>query len=92
MLDRMQSDSDIPAALRPLRSGGWGIQKILARMGVGVSIHGNPGRFAGGKGLLLEAPRRSPHFSKAHGIDKRAAVPDSLSRYRRVAITGNGPP
>lgn len=103
MLDRMQADSGIPAALLQLRDGGWDvavvsngsswyIEKIFARLGVDLLVHSNPGRFVDGQGLIMELPEGSPYFSRSHGIDKRTVVRDALSKYSQVAFAGNGPP
>jgi 2,3-diketo-5-methylthio-1-phosphopentane phosphatase len=68
----------------------WYIDRILSSAGVQVPVHSNPGRIVPGRGLQIELPRNSPHFSRETGIDKAAVVRQALGRYHRVAYAGDG--
>lgn len=104
ILPAMQIDPALPDAVARLDAMGWDvivvsngslwyIDILLDGMGLHhLPRHGNPGRFVDGEGLLLQLPKDSPFFSPQHGVDKSMVVRDALSRYRRVAFAGNGPP
>lgn len=70
----------------------WYISKLLARAGVALEVHANPGSFVPGHGLLMELPTASPYFSPELGIDKTAIVQRFLDVGIRVAYTGDGFP
>jgi 2,3-diketo-5-methylthio-1-phosphopentane phosphatase len=70
----------------------WYIDWLLQRQEVQVEVHGNPGRFEEGRGLLLELPVHSPFFSPSHGIDKAAVVRAAQQAGGRVAFAGDGYP
>ena len=104
LLSDVQLDPDFAASVRQLEQAGWDliivsagshwyIDRILVKAGVNVSVHANPGRIQQGSGLLLSKHDRAhPFFSEEVGVDKAAVVRDALSRYRRVAFAGDGPP
>jgi 2,3-diketo-5-methylthio-1-phosphopentane phosphatase len=103
VVDRMELDRELPAAVAGLGRAGWKvvvtsagcdwyIRRLLAAAGVEVEVHSNPGRFEAGKGLLMEMPRGSPYLSAALGVDKTAVVRRFLAGGRTVAFAGDGFP
>jgi 2,3-diketo-5-methylthio-1-phosphopentane phosphatase len=99
----MDPDPDLKQSVERLRAGGWDvavvsagsswyIYQVLSASGVSLAVHANPGHFTPAEGLRMELPLDSPYCCPEMGIDKEAAVLDSLSRYRQVAFAGNGPP
>src|SRR5262245_10471463 len=71
VVDRMELDPDLRAAVAELRGAGWKvivasagcdwyIHRLLDAVGVQVEVHANPGRFVPGRGLLMEMPTDSP--------------------------------
>jgi 2-hydroxy-3-keto-5-methylthiopentenyl-1-phosphate phosphatase len=70
----------------------WYIDRILAAAGVHATVYSNPGRIEPGRGLILERATAAPFYSADVGVDKAAVVEDALSRYRKVAFAGDGPP
>lgn len=102
-VDGMELEPDLAGWVRRLGRAGWDvvvasagcdwyIRHLLGRQGVALEVHANPGRFAAGRGLLMELPTASPYFSPTHGIDKAAVVQDALRAGRRVAFAGDGYP
>ncbi len=71
---------------------GWYIERLLARAGVAVPVHTNPGRFDPATGLSMELPTDSPYFDPETGISKRAVVEHHLARGATVAFAGDGRP
>ena len=103
MVDRMELDPGLPAAVADLRRGGWRvvvtsagcdwyIRRLLAAAGVEVEVHANPGRFEPGRGLLMEMPTGSPYLSHTLGVDKARVVRRHLDDGRPVAFAGDGFP
>src|SRR5271166_4763796 len=103
VVERMELDPDLPAALDRLKQAGWDvvvtsagcdwyIQILLAKAGVTLPVWSNPGRFEEGRGLLMELPKSSPFFSPSLGVDKAAVVREGISSGRRVAFAGDGFP
>ncbi len=103
VVDEMELDPNLPAAVASLRRAGWSvvvtsagcgwyIQRLLAAAGVEVEVHANPGTFEAGKGLLMEMPADSPYLSRTLGIDKAQVVHRHLGQGRRVAFAGDGFP
>jgi 2,3-diketo-5-methylthio-1-phosphopentane phosphatase len=103
VVDRMELDPDLPAAVAALRRAGWQvvvtsagcdwyIRRLLAAAGVEVEVHSNPGRFVAGEGLLMEMPTGSPYISASLGVDKTAVVRRFLGEGRTVAFAGDGFP
>jgi 2,3-diketo-5-methylthio-1-phosphopentane phosphatase len=101
VVDRMELDPRLPAAVRELSSAGWRvvvasagcawyIDRLLADAGVEIEVHSNPGRFETGKGLLMEMPEGSPFLSPTLGVDKAGVVRHHLSEGRTVAFAGDG--
>lgn len=70
----------------------WYIERVLARCGVRLTVHANPGTFVPGEGLLMRPPLESPFYSPSLGIDKPAVVRRGLEEGRVVAFAGDGVP
>ena len=103
VVERMELDPDLPAALDRLKHEGWDvvvtsagcdwyIQILLAKAGVTLPVWSNPGRFEEGRGLLMELPKSSPFFSPSLGVDKAGIVRNATNSGRRVAFAGDGFP
>jgi 2,3-diketo-5-methylthio-1-phosphopentane phosphatase len=103
LVDRMELDPKLPAAVEKLRGAGWNvvvtsagcdwyIKRLLAAAGVEVEVHSNPGQFVAGKGLLMEMPTGSPFLSPTLGVDKARVVRWHLDEGRTVAFAGDGFP
>jgi 2,3-diketo-5-methylthio-1-phosphopentane phosphatase len=103
VVERMELDPQLPAAVAALREAGWGvvvtsagcdwyIRRLLGAAGVEVEVHSNPGRFEAGKGLLMELPTGSPYLSQMLGVDKKEIVRRFLAEGRTVAFAGDGFP
>jgi len=103
VVDRMDLDPNLPAAVAALRGAGWEvvvtsagcdwyIRRLLAAAGVEVEVHANPGRFESGRGLLMDMPTGSPDLSPTLGIDKARVVRRYLDGGRTVAFAGDGFP
>lgn len=103
VVQRMDLDPQLPAAVESLRRAGWRvvvtsagcdwyIRRLLAVVGVEVEIHANPGRFEAGRGLLMEMPSGSPYWSPTLGVDKTGVVRDLLNQRVTVAFAGDGFP
>jgi 2,3-diketo-5-methylthio-1-phosphopentane phosphatase len=103
VVNRMELDPELPAAVASLRRAGWSvvvtsagcdwyIRKLLATAGVDVEVHANPGRFVAGQGLLMEMPAGSPFWSATLGVDKAAVVRRYLEEGRTVGFAGDGFP
>jgi 2-hydroxy-3-keto-5-methylthiopentenyl-1-phosphate phosphatase len=103
VVERMELDLHLRAAVDALRQAGWRvvvtsagcdwyIRRLLGEAGVDVEVHSNPGRFVAGQGLLMELPMRSPFLSPTLGVDKAAVVRSYLESGRPVAFAGDGYP
>lgn len=104
VVERMELDPGLPAAVADLRAAGWAvvvnsagcewyIRHLLDAAGVtGVEVHANPGRFVDGRGLLMELPVDSPDLSPTLGIDKAGVVKRYLAKGGPVAFAGDGFP
>lgn len=102
-LDDMQFDPAAAAAIQRLRGAGWEvvvvsagcewyIRHILAKAGIQVVVHANPGEYAENGGIEMQIPSGSPYLSSFAGIDKAAIVREALENYRDVAFAGNSAP
>ena len=69
---------------------GWYIDRILGELGVDFEVHANPGRYAEGGPLIMEAPVDSPFYSPQSGVDKAGIVRFHQKRGARVAYSGDG--
>ena len=103
LVDRMELDPDLPDAIARLRAAGWEIivasagcdwyiRRLLAKAGVQLEVHANPGVFAPETGLALSLPVASPYFKRETGIDKSAIVRAALARDPRAVFAGDGRP
>jgi 2,3-diketo-5-methylthio-1-phosphopentane phosphatase len=103
VVDQMELDPDLPAALNRLKHAGWDvvvtsagcdwyIQILLAKAGVDLPVWSNPGHFEEGRGLLMQLPINSPFFSPSLGVDKAGIVREATKSGRRVAFAGDGFP
>jgi 2-hydroxy-3-keto-5-methylthiopentenyl-1-phosphate phosphatase len=103
VVQRMELDPNLPAALNMLAAGGWRvvvtsagcdwyIRRLLGDAGVEVEVHSNPGRFVAGQGLQMEMPKGSPYLSPTLGVDKSAVVRHELANQTHVAFAGDGFP
>jgi 2-hydroxy-3-keto-5-methylthiopentenyl-1-phosphate phosphatase len=103
IVDQMELDPELPQAVADLRQAGWRvivtsagcdwyIRRLLARAGVELEVHANPGSYVAGQGLRMEMPLGSPYLSPTLGIDKARAVRQQLERGRTAAFAGDGFP
>jgi 2,3-diketo-5-methylthio-1-phosphopentane phosphatase len=103
VVNAMELDPELPAAVASLRRAGWGvvvtsagcnwyIRKLLAAAGVELEVHANPGRFEAGKGLVMEMPTGPPFWSATLGVDKAGVVRGYLEEGRTVGFAGDGFP
>jgi 2-hydroxy-3-keto-5-methylthiopentenyl-1-phosphate phosphatase len=103
IVEQMQVDPNLAAAVAKLRRAGWQIviasagcrwyiERLLAEAGVEIELHANPGHFESGRGLLMELPRESQFFSPTHGIDKAGIVQHHVAAGSEVAFAGDGYP
>jgi HAD superfamily phosphoserine phosphatase-like hydrolase len=103
VLARAEPDPDLAAWVQALDAAGWEvvvasagcewyIRRILARAGVDLEVHANPGRFEPGRGLVMELPVGSPYFCRSIGIDKAAIVRAGIAQGRTTAFAGDGFP
>lgn len=103
VVERMELDPRLPAAVDSLRQAGWRvvvtsagcawyIQRLLGAARVELEVHSNPGRFEPGQGLLMEMPKDSPFWSPMLGVDKTGVVRSYLRAGRTVAFAGDGFP
>lgn len=103
VVGQMELDPELPRAVDDLHRAGWKvivtsagcdwyIRCLLARAGVELEVHSNPGRFVPGQGLQMELPLSSPFLSRTLGIDKAQVVRHHLDQGRKVAFAGDGFP
>lgn len=99
----MDIDPQLAAGISRLRAAGWRvvvasagcrwyIERHLREAGVDVELHGNPGYFQVGRGLMMDLPHGSPFLSPTHGIDKAAIVRHYQNAGCQVAFAGDGYP
>jgi 2-hydroxy-3-keto-5-methylthiopentenyl-1-phosphate phosphatase len=102
VMDDMGFDDQAGRAIEELRECGWDvvvasagcawyIEQILARAGIDVALHANPGKFTDSS-ISMELPVGAAYFSPQNGIDKAAIVRDALAHARVVAFAGDGLP
>jgi len=103
IVDSMEIADGLAGAISDLHTSGWEvviasagcewyIRILLAKAGVSLPLHTNPGAFDPELGLQMRAPVNSPFLSPTTGIDKVSVVRDALGRAPRVAFAGDGPP
>ena len=103
VLTGMQLDPSLKTAVDRLRAAGWEIivasagcdwyiRRLLAKAGVQLEVHANPGVFAPETGLVLSLPVASPYFKRETGIDKSAIVQKALKSDPAAVFAGDGRP
>lgn len=103
VLAGMQLDPSLKSSVERLRAAGWEIlvasagcdwyiRRLLAKAGVELEVHANPGTFAPETGLQLSLPAASPYFKRETGIDKSAIVRHALAQDPLAAFAGDGRP
>ena len=103
VVDQMELDPALKPSVARLRQAGWQvvvtsagcdwyIRRLLARAGVDLEVHSNPGRFVPGAGLRMELPLGSPFLSPSLGIDKAQVVRYHVAAGREAAFAGDGFP
>ncbi len=103
LVERMELDPGLKDSVARLRAAGWEIivasagcdwyiRRLLARAGVDLEVHANPGTFASATGLVLALPKKSPYFRRETGIDKSAIVRAALARDPQAVFAGDGRP
>lgn len=103
VLDRMELDPELPAAVKRLQAAGWEIivasagcewyiRRLLDKADVQLDVYANPGVFAPETGLTLSLPVASPYFLHETGIDKSAIVRAALQRDPQAVFAGDGRP
>ena len=103
VMEAMAIDPDVGPEIDRLERAGWEvvivsngchwyIDQMLARAGVKVTVHSNPGRFDPASGLTMELPTGSPYLDPEVGISKGAVVQDHLEQGATVAFAGDGRP
>lgn len=103
LADSMGLDTDVAQSVHALQDNGWEIviasagcawyiDRLLAKVGVSVTVHANPGTFDPNSGLHMTLPQQSPFFSPTTGVNKLEIVKDALRRSERVAFAGDGRP
>ena len=101
VLKDMRPDPRLPECAARLKTAGWHvvvasagcgwyINRILGGLGVDFEVHANPGRYAEGGPLIMEAPVDSPFYSPQSGVDKAGIVRFHQARGSRVAYAGDG--
>lgn len=103
LLADMRPDPELPRYVRALREAGWRvvvasagcgwyIGKILAKFGVELEVHCNPGVYREGGPLDMSLPLGDPFCSESFGIDKPGIVRHYLDAGLPVVYAGDGPP
>jgi 2-hydroxy-3-keto-5-methylthiopentenyl-1-phosphate phosphatase len=103
LADSMELEPGLAKSVGALRDCGWEvviasagcdwyIRRLLAKAGVSVPVHSNPGSFDPESGLRMSLPKHSPFFSPTTGVNKEEIVRDALARSDRAAFAGDGRP
>ena len=103
LVDRMELDPSLQDSIHRLRDAGWEIivasagcdwyiRRLLAKAGVQLEVHANPGIFTPETGLVLSLPVHSPYFKRETGIDKSAIVQNALASDPGAVFAGDGRP
>jgi 2-hydroxy-3-keto-5-methylthiopentenyl-1-phosphate phosphatase len=101
LLDEMEPEPCLAEGVASLAAAGWTvvivsngcrwyIDQLLARAGVAVEVHANPGGIENGR-LVMRWPYDTSYPSAQTGIDKASLVGALLGEGRTVAFAGNGP-
>ncbi len=102
IIDDMVLEPRLAEALALLEAAGWTvvvvsngcrwyIDQLLARAGVRLEVHANPGRVVDGR-LVMQRPEGTRFPSPQTGISKAAVVQSFLAAGRATAFAGDGPP
>jgi len=67
----------------------WYIERLMASLGLELTIHASPGTFAPETGLVMTPDPAGPYYHRLSGIDKPAVVRDALTRDAVVAYAGD---
>ncbi|QDV38668.1 HAD-IB family phosphatase [Tautonia plasticadhaerens] len=100
MVDEMGLEPELPEAVELLNRAGWKvvvvssgchwyIDRLLAKAGVALEVHANPGGIEGGR-LAMHWPAGTSYPSKQTGVSKPAVVTSFLEEGRAVAYAGDG--
>lgn len=103
VVEDMELDTALASAVQRLQAAGWEIviasagcewyiERLLARRGVVLTVHANPGDLSTDGGLVMYPPRDSPYYSASTGIDKEAVTRHALRTHAEVAFAGDGRP
>ena len=85
VVQQMELDPGLRVAVETLRQAGWSvivtsagcewyIRRLAECGGRNIVVHGNPGRFEAGRGLVMDMPVGSRYLSEFLGVDKTAVV------------------
>ena len=100
LVDALDPAPGTAAAVRRLQEAGWEIvvasagcrwyiDRLLARMGLKVTVHASPGTFEPQTGLVMVPDPRDRFHHPETGIDKPAVVREAMSRDAVVAYAGD---
>ena len=102
IVEDMRPDPGLAEAVAALRGAGWRvvvasagcawyIEKVLARAGVELEVHANPGAHVlPGGSLRMDMPEGSQFSCLETGVDKAGIVRFHRGRGARVAFAGDG--
>ena len=101
--EEMELDPRLPPAVQKLQAAGWEIvvasagcdwyiQRLLARRGVALTVHANPGELQADGTLCMTPPLASPFYDADTGISKEAVTRNALAQVAEVAFAGDGRP
>jgi HAD superfamily phosphoserine phosphatase-like hydrolase len=68
---------------------GWYIKRLLAELGLELTVHASPGTFSPETGIVMTPDPAGPYFDPESGIDKPAVVRAALVRDPIVAYAGD---
>lgn len=105
LLDLMEFDPGAAAAIELLRAHNWDVwivsngcgwytEQLLARQGIDVPVHTNPGEYDAAHGLQVRLPTDSPFLDPDVGVSKAAVVRQAIAsgQYEELAFAGDGRP
>ncbi|MCP4571537.1 MAG: 2,3-diketo-5-methylthio-1-phosphopentane phosphatase [bacterium] len=100
LVDALDPTPETAGAVRRLQAAGWEvvvasagcrwyIGRLLAKMGLSLTIHASPGVFAPETGLVMKLDPAGPFHHPQTGIDKPAVVRNAMARDAVVAYAGD---